>query len=78
LTRFSRTAALEFRRTHLTQQIQFNRTLGSGNNFVAYADAIGELAGALCVLEWKTTSTQYPEEPAGIPALDQQLGGVLT
>jgi hypothetical protein len=56
-----------------TQQIQFNRTLGSGNNFVAYVDAIGELDGTPCVLEWKTTSARYPEEPAGISALDPQL-----
>jgi hypothetical protein len=53
--------------------MQFNRTLGSGNNLVSYVDAIGELDGTLSVLEWKTTSARYPEEPAGISALDPQL-----
>ena len=36
-------------------------------------DAIGELDGTPCVLEWKTSSARYPEEPAGIAALDPQL-----
>src|ERR1039458_6387034 len=54
-------------------QIQFNRTLSSGNNFVAYVDAIGKLDGTPCLLEWKTTSARYPEEPPGISALDPQL-----
>jgi hypothetical protein len=55
------------------QQIQFTRTLPSRNGFVAYIDAIGELDGIPCVLEWKTASARYPEEPAGIAALDPQL-----
>ena len=55
------------------QQIQFSRALGSGNSFVAFVDAIGELDGTPCVLEWKTSSARYPEEPAGITALDPQL-----
>ena len=55
------------------QQIQFSRTLSSGNSFVAFVDAIGELDGNPCVLEWKTSSARYPEEPAGITALDPQL-----
>jgi hypothetical protein len=38
-----------------------------------YIDAIGELDGIHCVLEWKTTSARYPEEPARISALDPQL-----
>jgi len=55
------------------QQIQFSRALSSVDNFVAYVDAIGELDGTPCVLEWKTASSRYPEEPAGIAALDPQL-----
>ena len=40
---------------------------------MAYADAIGELDGTACVLEWKTSSACFPEEPAGVTALDPQL-----
>jgi len=73
LERFAQDGRVRIRRPRSTQQIQFNRTLASGNNFVAYVDAIGELDGTPCVLEWKTTSARYPEEPAGISALDPQL-----
>ena len=73
LERFAQDDRVRIRRPRSTQQVQFNRTLGSGNNFVAYVDAIGELDGTPCVLEWKTSSARYPEEPAGISALDPQL-----
>ena len=36
-------------------------------------DAIGELDGKRCLLEWKTTSSRYPEEPGGLLNLDPQL-----
>ena len=73
LERFAQDDRVRIRRPRSTQQIQFNRTLASGNSFVAYVDAIGEVDGTPCLLEWKTTSTRYPEEPAGISALDPQL-----
>ena len=73
LERFAQDDRVRIRRPRSTQQIQFNRTLASGNSFVAYVDAIGELDGTPCLLEWKTTSARYPEEPAGISALDPQL-----
>src|SRR5580704_5614091 len=44
-----------------------------GNDFVAYVDAVGELDGTRCLLEWKTTASRYPDEPAGLLALDPQL-----
>jgi hypothetical protein len=49
------------------------KTLPGSNDFVAYVDAIGQLDGTRCLLEWKTTSSRYPEEPAGLLALDPQL-----
>jgi hypothetical protein len=73
LERFAQDGRVRIRRPRSTQQIQFNRALGSGNDFVSYVDAIGELDGTPCLLEWKTTSARYPEEPAGISALDPQL-----
>ena len=57
LERFAQDDRVRIRRPGSTQQIQFNRTLSVGNNFVAHIDAIGELDGTLCLLEWKTTST---------------------
>ncbi len=73
LERFAQDGRVRIRRPRSTQQIQFNRTLASGENFVSYIDAIGELDGIPCLMEWKTTSDRYPEEPAGISALDPQL-----
>ncbi len=54
-------------------QIKFTRELAGGNQFVAYIDAIGDLDGKRSVIDWKTTSARYPEEPAGLLALDPQL-----
>ena len=49
------------------------RSLPGDNEFVAYIDALGELDGIPCVIDWKTTTSRYPEEPAGLLALDPQL-----
>jgi hypothetical protein len=54
-------------------QIKFTRQVSATNDFVAYVDAIGKLDGTRCLLEWKTTSSRYSEEPAGLLALDPQL-----
>ena len=65
-------------RIHILQprrnlQIKFVRPLLDKNDFVAYIDAIGKLDDTGCLLEWKTTSSRYPEEPEGLLALDPQL-----
>jgi hypothetical protein len=73
LERFIQDGRVQIHQPQSHQQIRFTRPLGSGNSFVAFVDAIGELDGTSCVLEWKTASTRYPEEPAGIAALDPQL-----
>ena len=73
LEHFVQDGRIRIHRPSANQRIQFTRRVNSGNHFVAYVDAIGELDGTLCVLEWKTTSARYPEEPAGISALDPQL-----
>ena len=45
----------------------------NGNEFVSYIDAIGELDGKPCLIDWKTTTSRYPEEPEGLLSLDPQL-----
>ena len=42
-----------------------NRELPNGNEFVAYIDAIGELDGTRCLMDWKTTGSRYSDSPAG-------------
>ena len=54
-------------------QIKFNRPVTGKNDFVAYIDAIGKLDRTRCLLEWKTSSSRYPEEPEGLLSLDPQL-----
>src|ERR1700722_20130091 len=54
-------------------QVKIVRFLSNGNDFVAYLDAVGTLDGKPTLLEWKTTTARYPEEPDGLLALDPQL-----
>jgi hypothetical protein len=39
---------------------------------VAYLDAIGEIDGVRCLIDWKTTTSRYPEGPEGLLSLDPQ------
>jgi hypothetical protein len=54
-------------------QIKVLRRLDADSDFVGYIDAIAELDGVQTVLDWKTTSSCYPSEPAGLLRLDPQL-----
>jgi len=54
-------------------QVKFIRSLSNGNEFVAYIDAIGALDGTCCLIDWKTTTSRYAEEPEGLLSLDPQL-----
>ena len=65
-------------RIHIPQpqenlQLKVVRGLPNANQFVAYIDAIGELDGLRCLMDWKTTASRYPEEPVGLLSLDPQL-----
>jgi hypothetical protein len=73
LERFTQDGRVQVLQPHTQQQIRFTRDLPSGSRFVAYVDALGELDSTPCVLEWKTSSARYPDEPDGIAALDPQL-----
>src|SRR5881392_4125787 len=73
LERFCQEDRVRIRQPRRNLQIKFERPLSPGNDFIAYIDAIGQLDGRGCLLEWKTTSARYPEEPDGLLALDPQL-----
>jgi hypothetical protein len=73
LDRFAQDDRIRIRQPRRDLQIKFIKSLSGQNDFVAYVDAIGELDGTRCLLEWKTTSSRYPEEPLGLLALDPQL-----
>jgi len=73
LDRFAQEDRVRIPRPRRNQQIKYSRPLSFGHDFVAFVDAIGKLDQKDCLLEWKTTSARYPEEPAGLLALDPQL-----
>jgi PD-(D/E)XK nuclease superfamily len=73
LDRFAQDDRVRIRQPRKSLQTKFTRPLSHGNDFVAFVDAIGDLDGSRCLLEWKTTSSRYPEEPAGLLMLDPQL-----
>jgi len=73
LTRFCQDDRVRVLHPRRNLQIKFTRSVGEKNDFVAYIDAIGTLDGTRCLLEWKTSSSRYPEEPDGLLSLDPQL-----
>ena len=73
LDRFAQDDRIRIRQPRRNLQVKYTTPLAGQNDFVAYVDAIGELDGTRCLLEWKTTASRYPEEPAGLLALDPQL-----
>jgi hypothetical protein len=73
LDRFCQNDRIRIRQPRHNLQIKFTRQLTATNEFVAFVDAIGQLDGKRSLLEWKTTTSRYPEEPDGLLALDPQL-----
>ena len=72
LERFVQADRVRIRDPKQDLQIKILQTSGE-NEFVAYLDAIGEVDGVRCVIDWKTTASRYPEDPAGLLSLDPQL-----
>jgi len=73
LERFCQDGRVRIRQPQRNLQVKVTRSISPNHEFVAYIDAIGYLDGRHCLLEWKTTSSRYPEEPEGLLALDPQL-----
>src|SRR5438309_7974240 len=73
LERFCQEDRIRIGQPRRNLQVKFVLPIGGQNEFVAYIDAIGELDGKRCLLEWKTTSSRYSEQPEGMLALDPQL-----
>ncbi len=55
------------------KRIRVSRALSPTSQFVAYVDALGYVDGTRSVIDWKTTSARYPDQPEGLLALDPQL-----
>ena len=72
LDRFCQDGRIRVRQPGSNLQVRFTRPVSENNDFVAYIDAIGRVDDTRCLIEWKTTSSRYPE-PDGLLALDPQL-----
>jgi hypothetical protein len=73
LERLAQDDRIQVRHPQKNMQVKLLRSLPDGGQFVAYIDALGDLDSKSCLLEWKTTTARYPEEPEGVLALDPQL-----
>ena len=73
LQQFAQDDRVRISRPQRNMQVKLIRALPADNEFVAFIDALGELDGARCVIDWKTTASRYTEEPEGLLALDPQL-----
>jgi CRISPR/Cas system-associated exonuclease Cas4 (RecB family) len=73
LERFAQDDRVRIRRPNQNIQVKLTRSLPNGSDFVSYIDAIGEVDGTSCVIDWKTTTSRYAEQPEGLLALDPQL-----
>jgi PD-(D/E)XK nuclease superfamily len=73
LERFAQDDRVRIRNPRHDLQVKVTRQLSSGNDFVAYIDAIGELDHKHSIIDWKTSGARYPDQPAGLLVLDQQL-----
>ena len=73
LERFAQDDRVKIHRPDQNLQVKMTRSLLGGNEFVAYIDALGKLDGTECLIDWKTTTARYPEEPEGLLSLDPQM-----
>jgi PD-(D/E)XK nuclease superfamily protein len=73
LEKLARDDRIRIRQPRRNLQVKLVRSLPNSNDFVAYIDAVGYLDGTRSLLEWKTTTSRYREEPEGLLTLDPQL-----
>ena len=73
LQKFAQDDRVRIHRPQESLQVKMLRTLPGNNEFVAYIDALGTLDGKEYLIDRKTTTARYPEEPEGLLTLDPQL-----
>jgi len=73
LERFAQDNRIHIPQPQQNLQMKVVRELPNANQFIAYVDAGGELDGPRWLMDWKTTTSRYPEKPAGLLSLDPQL-----
>src|ERR1700751_4069389 len=66
LERFAQDDRVRIRCPKTNLQVKCTRLLPCGSEFVSYVDAIGQLDGTKCILDWKTTGSRCSEQPDGL------------
>src|ERR1700730_2556483 len=61
LERFVQDDRVRIRDPRTNLQIKILQTLPGGSEFVSYLDAIGDVDGVNCLIDWKTTASRYPQ-----------------
>ena len=65
LERFAQDDRVRIERPKENLQVKLTRSLPAGSQFVSYIDAIGELDGTKCIIDWKTTTCRYRGSASG-------------
>jgi len=73
LDRFAQEDRVRISRPRKHLQVKFSRPISPTTEFVSYVDAIGEVNGKHSLIDWKTTSSRYPDDTDGLLSLDPQL-----
>jgi len=73
LQKFAQDDRVHVHRPKENLQVKMLRTLNGNNEFIAYIDAVGELDGTPSLIDWKTTTSRYPEGPERLLSLDPQM-----
>src|SRR5579884_1342927 len=73
LDRFAQHDRIRIPNPQRNLQLKVSRAISLRNEFVGFVDAIGELDGVRCIIDWKTTTSRYSDETAALLHLDPQL-----
>lgn len=73
LERFAQDTRVSVDNPETNLQVKYIQPLSPINNFVSYIDAIGNVDGRRCLIDWKTTGSRFAEHPDRVLALDPQL-----
>ncbi len=74
---FTQQDRVDIRYPRRNLQVRVSKRLTATSEFIGYIDAYGFLDGTRCVIDWKTTTARYPEEPEGLLSLDPPAGLLL-
>ena len=73
LEQFARDNRVEIRQPNSTCRRKFSARYRTETSSLLMSMQSGQLDGKPRLLEWKTTSARYPEQPEGLTSLDLQL-----